>query len=149
MPIQPNFKHCVELIHIYRKPEEAIKHVKEKLGKQDKERYLAILKCAKNWIEKYAPDEYRFELNEKPPEVELSSGQKLALKELGNEIGKAKSEDDIIELFKAISKKHNLETKDFFSACYLVLISRERGPRLAPFIMAIGKEKVSRLLKQL
>jgi len=149
MPIQPNFKHCAELINIYRTPAEAIKHVKEKLGKQDKERHLALLKCAKNWIEKYAPDEYRFELNEKIPKAELSEGQRLALKELGEKIEKAKSEDDMIELFNDISKKHKLSPQDFFRACYLVLISRERGPRLAPFILAAGKEKITKLLRQL
>lgn len=149
IPIQPNFKHCVELIHIYRTPEEAVKHVKGNLVGQDKKRYLWLLHCAKNWIEKYAPKEYRFELNEKIPKVELRAGERAALKELAAMLEKAKTEEQIVETFNSIIKKHKLPARDFFKACYTVLISRESGPRLAPFIMAAGKEKVAKLLKQL
>jgi len=148
LPVQPNFKHCAELISIYGKPETALKNVKEKLNKADKERYLLLLKCAKNWIGKYAPEEYRFELNETVPDVELSAAQRSALKELGAGLEKAESEEDVVELFNSISKKHKLETKDFFRAAYLVLLSKERGPRLAPFILAAGKEKIAKLLVQ-
>ena len=34
-------------------------------------------------------------------------------------------------------------------AAYLVLISRDRGPRLAPFIMALGRKTVKNLLEKL
>jgi len=149
MPIQPAFKHCAELINIYREPAEAIKHVKEKLSKGDAERYLLLLACAKNWIEKYAPEEYRFELNEKVPSVELSDKQRLVLRELGSKLDGAKTEEDVVELFTTISRKHDLDTKSFFKGAYQVLISRENGPRLAPFIMAIGKEKVAKLFGQI
>jgi lysyl-tRNA synthetase class 1 len=149
MPVQPNFKHCAELISIYGKPETALKGVKEKLSKADKERYLAILRCAKSWTEKYAPGEYRFTLNETAPDAKLTEKQRAALRELGEEIFNADNEDELVEIFKEIAKGNGLETKDFFRACYLVLIGRERGPRLAPFIMAADREKIAKLLQHL
>jgi len=149
MPVQPPFKHCVELIHIYREPAEAIRHVKEKLSKADRERYLSLLTCAKNWIGKHAPDEYRFELNEKVNEAGLNQKQRRALKELGGKLEGAKDEEELVNLIQIISKKNELDSKSFFNGAYTALISRESGPRLAPFIIAIGKEKVAKLLEQI
>ncbi|MFQ6009679.1 MAG: lysine--tRNA ligase [Candidatus Aenigmatarchaeota archaeon] len=147
VPIQPSFKHCVELIHIYRKPEEAVKNIKEKMDKEGRKRYLAMLVCAKNWIDKYAPEEYKFTVNEKVPDVSLMDAQKSAVRELGARLEEAKDEAEMVNIFNELTKKHGLTTGEFFKACYLILLSKERGPRLAPFIMAIGKERVAKLFK--
>jgi len=147
MPIQPAFKHCVELIHIYREPEKALARVKERLSDSNKKRYLTMLRCAKAWIEKHAPKEYRFEVNEKVPDVTLTEAQRLAIKEFGEMLEKAKTEKDIVSMCQELTKKHGLTAKEFFKGAYLVLISREEGPRLAPFIFAIGKERVAELFK--
>jgi lysyl-tRNA synthetase class 1 len=34
---------------------------------------------------------------------------------------------------------------EFFKAAYLVLLNKERGPRLASFILTVGKKKVAEL----
>ena len=39
------------------------------------------------------------------------------------------------------------QVKDFFTLAYTVLIHKEKGPRLASFILAIGKEKVAKLFE--
>ena len=45
-----------------------------------------------------------------------------------------------------LCKENNLDTKIFFKMMYNILIGKDYGPRLAPFILSIGREKVSRLL---
>jgi len=47
-----------------------------------------------------------------------------------------------------LCKNHDMPPKDFFTLCYRVLINKERGPRLASFMLEIGKEKVAGLLKK-
>jgi len=43
---------------------------------------------------------------------------------------------------------NNLNAKTFFPIIYKLLINKEKGPRLAPFIIAIGREKVIKLISQ-
>ena len=59
------------------------------------------------------------------------------------------TEKSLFEEFYSIVKENKLEVKDFFKAAYLVLINKERGPRLASFILAIGEEKVIGLFEKL
>jgi lysyl-tRNA synthetase class 1 len=79
----------------------------------------------------------------------LSENQRSALKELAKFLGKPVSEDSLHEEFWKISKACGLSPQDFFRAAYLVLLNQERGPRLAPFILAIGRKKVIGLLRNI
>ena len=81
---------------------------------------------------------------------ELSKGQRSALNELGERLSsKAMKEDEIYDVFWEISKKHGLTAPQFFNAAYNVLINKSSGPRLAPFIIAIGQERVAKILGSL
>ena len=67
------------------------------------------------------------------------SGQE-ALKKIAEYLKKDSSEEDLHAKFFEVTKELDLPPKDFFKAAYLVLIGKETGPRLAPFILAIGKD---------
>ncbi|MEM5804866.1 MAG: lysine--tRNA ligase [Candidatus Aenigmatarchaeota archaeon] len=149
MPVQPAFKHCAELINIYREPEKALEAVKEPLSEESKRRYLAILTCARNWLNKHAPQDYVFKVNSKAPDMIMMDAQKSAVRELGSKLEAVANEQELIDLFNELAKKNGLTPQEFFSACYLVLISRDKGPRLAPFIFAVGKDKVAKLFKSI
>ena len=41
-----------------------------------------------------------------------------------------------------------IKNTDFFRAAYNVLLNKDRGPKLAPFILALGEEKVIRLFEK-
>jgi lysyl-tRNA synthetase, class I len=147
IPIQPAFKHCVELINLHQNAKQALESVPEKLTKIDKERYLAILICAENWLAKHAPEQYKFELQEKPISAGLSEKQKAALKDLAKALKKKYTDSkELASVFGEIAKKHDLGFKDFFGAVYQFLINKERGPRLAPFIIAVGQDKIRKIL---
>ena len=59
------------------------------------------------------------------------------------------NEETLFNEFYAICSETGIDNKEFFKAAYKVLINKERGPRLASFILAIDKEKVIKLLKQI
>ncbi len=153
MPVQPNFTHCVELINIYRDVPAATRSLKAAVKRSDLERYKAVLKCAKNWLAKHAPEQYKFEVQESvSPAVkeQLSKAQVEGVKELASLLSKKKySEDAMSKVIFEAKDKAGLDVKDFFKAVYLVLLGKERGPRLAPFIIAIGQDRVAKLLRQM
>ncbi|MBT3940524.1 lysine--tRNA ligase [Candidatus Woesearchaeota archaeon] len=152
LPIQPAIRTCVEFMNIYRDPkkasEEYAKQFKVK-KKADVDRILLIMTLMGNWLAKYAPDRYRFELQENPTTEGLSVDQREALKDLAKALGKSyKTVDQLIPVFGNIAKAHNLTLKEFFPAVYQVLINRERGPRLAPFVLAVGKNKIAKIINK-
>ncbi len=139
---QPSFRHCIELINIYRDINKAL----AKLGKSARNK--AILACAKNWLELYAPEQYKFEV-QKSVKAKLSKTQKSAMRKLASKLKTTKTEKQILNICREIATKHNMKIPDFFKTVYLVLLNKERGPRLAPLILAIGKNKVIQLLKKI
>jgi lysyl-tRNA synthetase class 1 len=48
-----------------------------------------------------------------------------------------------------ICKEANTNPADFFKAAYKIILNKERGPKLAGFIMLLGKDKVVELLKNI
>ncbi|HEX9430340.1 MAG TPA: hypothetical protein VF944_08165, partial [Candidatus Bathyarchaeia archaeon] len=45
-----------------------------------------------------------------------------------------------------IAKKHDLEPGPFFKTLYQILIGADSGPRLGPYILAMGRENVASAL---
>jgi len=150
MPVQVNFRHAVTLMNIYQDAGRALSKMKEsmKMGKPDEERCRRILECAKNWTGRHAPDRFRFELQE-TPKARLDAKEKEAILMLVDALENEKlDEESLFNRFYDICKKAGIKNTDFFRAVYRVLIAQEQGPRLAPFILAIGREKAAKILRQ-
>tara|TARA_Y100000310_G_C20655240_1_gene801640 strand:+ start:93 stop:1652 length:1560 start_codon:yes stop_codon:yes gene_type:complete len=152
MPIQPNFTHCVELVNIFAgDTKKALKKAIEldKLTKkQDIDRYASTLLCAKNWLAKYAPEKYKFELRS-PKKINLTKEQRETLKLLASTLEKKRhTEQTLSNEFYNIKGQTGISTGNFFKAAYLALVGKERGPRLAPFILAIGQKKAANLFNK-
>ena len=117
----------------------------EKADKNDKEKISKRLKLAKNWVDKYAPEEMKIKLNEELPEIELNENEKKAISSLVNDIDKK----DLQTIIYETAKKNDIQPKRFFQILYKILINRESGPRLGPFIIAIGRDNVKKLLQEI
>ena len=116
-----------------------------KLSKEGKQR----AEKAKNWLKKYAPDDFKFELKEKI-ETKFTEKQKEAMISLKESLKvKKMNEDDLFNEFYSISNAVGIEAKEFFEIAYIILIGKRKGPRLASLILAIGKDKVVKLLEQI
>lgn len=103
----------------------------------------------KNWLEKYAGEDMKFEVQEKLKFL-FEGKDKDALIELRNVLkSKEFTEEELFNEFYNICKKLDIKNTDFFRVCYQAIIGKEKGPRLAALILAIGKEKVVRLLGRL
>jgi len=73
--------------------------------------------------------------------------KKKALRLLASKLSDNKYDEESLgsELF-TIAKECNISPQDFFKASYIALINNQKGPRLAPFILTVGKNKVIKLL---
>ncbi len=148
IPYQPGFRHLTTLLQIYgldvSKVTSYFEH--ELKNEHDKRRLRNRTECAKNWLLKYAPEEFRFIVQEKCPVV-LAAPEKNILHELAQKLLSRNWTDvELHEEIYILCKNHEFPIQDFFKLAYRVLINKERGPRLASFILAIGKEKVAKLL---
>lgn len=152
IPFQLGFRHLTNVLQQNEMDVEKTVHYFKAQLKNKEERYRLVMRaqCAKNWLEKYAPEEFKFMLNKHVPEeiqVQLTKEQRTALHELAKQLEKKEWEDkELHEECYIILKNHNLNPQDFFKAAYKVLISKERGPKLAAFLIEI-KEKAVQLLK--
>jgi lysyl-tRNA synthetase class 1 len=74
--------------------------------------------------------------------VSLSDEEKAAMMEL---VEVLKVEDEPEKIQNAIfntAKKHGLPLGGFFKTLYTILLGAQQGPRLGPYLLAMGKQNV-------
>ena len=121
---------------------------KELKNDHDKERLRQRAQCAVNWVKKYAPEEFKFHVQEEC-QVTIIEVEKKILHQLAEKLTKRDWTDvELHEEIYILCKNNEFPTGDFFKLAYRVLINKDKGPRLASFILEIGKNKVAELLKK-
>ena len=151
-PIELSFSHAAVITQIFQNEEDAVESM-EKTGhynKEEHERIFDRLHKAKVWLKKYAPNELKFEVQKHiAKNIELKGNEIEALHTIARLLKeKGYNEKSLFEEFYNVSKSLEINPGDFFKAAYKVLLNKERGPKLAPFIIALGKEKVVRLFEE-
>ncbi|AEH25338.1 lysine--tRNA ligase [Pyrococcus yayanosii] len=152
---QAPFRFLVVLVQMPHMDEERIistlidqGHISKALEREDMERIRLRIRLARNWVEKYAPDDVKFKILEEPPEVEVPEDVREALNELAEIIGS--SELGVKALENAIydvARKRGIPSKEWFKILYRLFIGKDKGPRLAPFLASLDREFVVRRLK--
>ena len=151
LPLQPGFRHLSNLLQIAENDvNEVVNYYKEQIKSNgDRNRVKSRARYVWNWLENYAPEDFKFKLQNEV-NIHLSENEISALKLLGIRLKENEyNESTLFEEFYNISKQSGLEYRIFFSAVYRLLINKEKGPKLAPFILQIGKERVIKLLEKL
>jgi lysyl-tRNA synthetase class 1 len=131
-----------------------VDRVIEFLSLQTSEEDLARIRtraaCAWNWITEFAPESFRWSLRAPgSPALEVSDSERQALSRLREEIVErlqGYDEKSLGEAMYALAADCGLESKEFFRVVYRALIAQEAGPRLAGFLLTVGKERVRELL---
>ncbi|HVE80698.1 MAG TPA: lysine--tRNA ligase [Candidatus Dormibacteraeota bacterium] len=100
------------------------------------------LKFAGNWLNKYAPEEIKLELQEKMPKIDLSSGQKQFLTKLADlvEAKKAASGQDMHELIYQAKDEADLAPQEAFQAIYRVILGKDYGPKAGWFLASLDSK---------
>ena len=79
-------------------------------------------------------------------DIQIDDATKNALTELAELLAAESEPDDLQNSIYQIAKKNNLQPKDFFQILYRIILSTTRGPKIGPFILDIGRKKVSQIL---
>ncbi len=159
MPVQLNYSNAAMIVQTF--PDKPLKELidilhshswihRKTLSTFDKDRLLKRLELSKKWLEKYASEDVKFTVQEEvPKELKLSSKEKEALHLIVKALKEKEwKQKDLFEEFYNICKKTGIKNTDFFRAAYNVLLNKDRGPKLAPFILTLGKEKVIELFEK-
>src|SRR3989338_8918256 len=150
IPYQPGFRHLTTLLQIHSLDIDKVvaMYEQELNNSRDRERVRVRTECAKNWLLKHAPEEFRFTVQEKCPII-LVEQEKNILKQLAKKLHNQDWTDkELHEEMYILCTNNQFPHADFFKLAYRVLINKDKGPRLASFILAIGKEKVAELLER-
>ncbi|AHC16203.1 lysine--tRNA ligase [Salinispira pacifica] len=122
-----------------------------RMSEEDLQDALVRAQCAWNWIQEYAPEDFRFSVNPGGERVlELDDSQTsgvsalVALLEKG--IGGLEDKELQDEIY-SIARTAGIEPKDFFTLLYRLVISKEKGPRLAGFLKTLGEDRVLSILR--
>ncbi len=153
MPFQVPLRHLCNLLQIH---DGSIDDVVglfhgENLDTEQEKRLRDRARCGWNWITTFAPGDFRFSLkNPAKPMERLSEAELTAVRKLRQEIEEnfgTHDEKSLGEAIYAIAGDAGVEPKDLFRAVYRVLIGKDRGPRLAGFILTTGRDRILDILK--
>jgi len=100
----------------------------------------ARLEYARNWAEDFA------EIPEHIPT--LSGAEAHAVRELTSVIRGQASVDVLQNSIFEVAKKHGVDPPEFFKILYGILLGSTKGPRLGPYIEAMGRENVADALER-
>lgn len=124
-------------------------HVPENLTQEDIDRIKLRIKLAKNWVEKYAPEEVKFKILSVPGVSEVDPTIREAMLEVAEwlESHEDFAVDELNNILFEVAKKRNIPSKVWFSTLYKLFIGKDRGPKLANFLAALDREFVVRRLR--
>lgn len=111
------------------------------------ERELAYID---QWLNKWAPDDVKFDLVDKVDTSELNDAQKAFLTNLAAKIQQAPASADGEWFHKAVydlRESSGLEPKDMFGCLYKVLINKTTGPRAGWFLSILPRDWLIKRLK--
>lgn len=133
--------------------EEVAKLKESELTNGDKEEMDYRSEYAKGWLLKYAPEDYKYDLQEdKIPEVvrSFSVRQKEGLVKILEYIRSQEKLDgqELHTKVHDIKKEMGIEPKELFSAIYLSLLGKDRGPKVGWFLSVLDKKFLEKRLEE-
>ncbi len=148
------FSKLVYLLQMHRTSIEnyAQKEAGRKLDKIELKELETRKKYAALWLAKYAPEKYKFEIQEKLPELakNLTSLQKKFLANVAEIMEKSQfSGEELHQKIHEIKNEIQISPRDAFSAVYLVILGKDSGPQAGWLLASLDKEFVVKRLKEL
>jgi len=153
-PVPLPFSHAYVVSQIFNDEPAMVASLKRS-GHYSEKSHLQIMQrlaMAKNWAEKYAPEESRINLDINIEEVGslLDSAQRALLKDLALWLEEGdRSSEEIHERIYLSAGELKIPLKKAFAAIYLSIIGANKGPRASTFIASLDKRWVVTRFKEL
>ncbi|MCF7844287.1 MAG: lysine--tRNA ligase [Kiritimatiellales bacterium] len=113
------------------------------LNQAEKENLKERAFYVRQWLENYAPDEYKYTiLSEAPADLNLDDEQKNALKELEKALSDETLQWEgpaIHECIHKVKEATGIEPKKIFQPLYQIFLGRDRGPQVGWFLSTFSR----------
>lgn len=141
-PTHVNFRLLIELCRIFREDRASL--VTKKLIdygaiKQGEPHIDELITLAGNYADDFGEDS-------ETAGIEIGEGAKKALRQLVDVLAGEKDPDDLQNTIYSISKENDIPPKEFFMILYQIILGANRGPKIGPFIVDIGRKKVAQTI---
>lgn len=116
----------------------------------EKQEIEGRIEIAKKWLEKFAPENYKFTILDKMPDINLNAEQKKFLEKI-SDIIKSKDSwtgEELHPKIHEIRKEMNIDPREAFSAIYLSFIGKDSGPQAGWLLASLGREFVLKRLTE-
>jgi lysyl-tRNA synthetase, class I len=148
-----SFRHLVESYQATQGNFKEIARILRETGHQedlkDSRSLKEQVKRVENWLEKYAPEEYKFEIQKELPAVKLSAPQKELLVELADQLIKNQLNGEQIHTqIYQLGERLGLSPQKRFEPIYQVLLGQSSGPKAGWFIASLDRDFVITRFKQ-
>ena len=122
----------------------------KKLTKEEREEVKIRQEYAKKWLETYAPDNFKFVVQEKMPQVSLNNQQKKILQQLLEFIAQSKklTGEEIHAQLHQIKKEKGVEPKEVFEPIYQVFLNKKSGPQAGWLLASLERDFVVKRLEE-
>jgi len=145
-------RHIVSLVQTTNGDVDTIAEILRRNGieVEDSEALNRLVTYASRWLETFAPEEVKFEVQQKLPErvVDLTGEQKRFLEVLADRLQPDMNAEQIHNLIYAIKDELAMSPGAVFEAIYVSLLGKDRGPRAGWFLSSLGLDFVTRRFKE-
>jgi len=98
---------------------------------------------ARFWLATYAPESFKYVLQDMMPEVALSEVQKKALREILSYMKESeRTGEELHARLHALKEEVPIAPKELFRAVYRIFLARDSGPKAGPFLAGLPREMV-------
>jgi len=123
-----------------------------KLDKNEMEELKIRAGYGEKWLKNYAPDNYKFTIQEKVPLVvqKLNKIQKDFLMEIAKLLEHKKYQgEDLHQEIHEIKKTSGINPREAFSAIYLAILGKDSGPQAGWLLASLDREFVIKRFKEI
>jgi lysyl-tRNA synthetase class 1 len=147
------FNHMVNVVQIAQDKLEKIKEilVRNNYNIEHEDIIKERANYARSWLDKYAPEDIKFKVQDKIPENanSLNEKQKTALKTLADRLQEAQTPEQIHELIYKLKEEFSIEPKEIFEAIYISILGKRNGPKVGFFLKSLDSTFVKERFKEI
>ena len=145
------FRHLCNLLQVYSGDIEAVIASLPDVLEDQVERLRTRCRCAWTWITTFSPEDFRFSVAKADtPKVALDDDSLKSVRALCAKVASWDGADEkaLSQLIYDAAAEAGVENTVLFTATYLALIGKEKGPKLAGFMNTLGKDRVVEILSR-
>lgn len=147
------YRHLVTLVQSKNDTKDIIKALKRTgdingLNNEEKDRLDKRIECIKEWLKNHAPESVKFEIQAKPPTLNFNDKDIERIANLKEKMTSVEWNPEAIhDAFYELQESYNMPAKEYFRIMYLILLGKEKGPRLGFFLATINRNFVVKRLE--